>query len=397
MTPTRTTHRTRTPAGSQWRRLLTLVVFTGLCPANGLETDPAAKLQRPPPNPLAQPSVSIIREPAVRAELRVNPAQAREIEKLLDDTDGPLWRLRDVLSDKSAQQIEEILARIDTELSRILTPAQTRRLSQILLRLHGPMALRDTAVAESLGLTDEQRTRLQLSLDRTQEASKALDQLALAGGSRADLDKLARQLAIRQQRDLNELLTESQRKQWAAMLGRPFDVSRITSVRFKAPELQPGDAWINSGPLSLAQLRGRVVMVNFYAFGCINCIHNYPSYKRWHDSYEPQGLTIIGIHTPETKAEHDLDAVRRKAAENGLAWSILVDNERKNWTAWANAVWPSVYLVDKKGYIRYWWYGELNWEKNKGEALMRSRIEELLAEPPIAASQPSSARRADHP
>ena len=89
----------------------------------------------------------------------------------------------------------------------------------------------------------------------------------------------------------------------------------------------------------------------------------------------------MGIHTPESEGERNVDAVRAKSTEEGFEFPILIDNERQNWTKWGNGIWPSVYLIDKRGYLRYWWYGELKWQGNDGEAAMRRCIEELLAEP----------------
>jgi peroxiredoxin len=91
-------------------------------------------------------------------------------------------------------------------------------------------------------------------------------------------------------------------------------------------------------------------------------------------------LTIIGIHTPETNSERNLEQLRRKVEEAKFKFPIVVDNDMKNWNIWGNSMWPSVYLIDKHGYIRYWWYGELNWQGAEGERIMRRRIEELLAE-----------------
>ena len=88
----------------------------------------------------------------------------------------------------------------------------------------------------------------------------------------------------------------------------------------------------------------------------------------------------MGIHTPETEGEADLDNVRRKAKDERLAWPIAVDNHGKTWKAWDNQFWPTTYLVDKKGRVRYRWDGELNWDKTKGEETMRKKIEELLDE-----------------
>jgi hypothetical protein len=91
-------------------------------------------------------------------------------------------------------------------------------------------------------------------------------------------------------------------------------------------------------------------------------------------------LTIIGVHTPETEGEKVLENIRRKAKDSGLNFPIAVDSQLKNWNAWSNTIWPAVYLIDKKGNVRYWWYGELNWEGAEGEKFMREKIVELLAE-----------------
>ena len=102
--------------------------------------------------------------------------------------------------------------------------------------------------------------------------------------------------------------------------------------------------------------------------------------RGWQERFGKKGLTVIGMHTPETKRERSIDNVRAKVKENGMTYPIAVDNDRRNWKAWSNHVWPSVYLIDKKGRVRYWWYGELNWRGATGEAYLRGRIEELLAE-----------------
>lgn len=89
---------------------------------------------------------------------------------------------------------------------------------------------------------------------------------------------------------------------------------------------------------------------------------------------------MLGVHTPETDREREVESVRRDALDAGLTFPIIVDNEKRNWDAWGNSLWPSTYLIDKEGYVRYWWHGELNWQDAPGETLLRKRIEELLAE-----------------
>ena len=86
------------------------------------------------------------------------------------------------------------------------------------------------------------------------------------------------------------------------------------------------------------------------------------------------------MHTPETSAERQSDSVRTKVKEAHFDFPVVIDSDKKNWDAWGNSMWPSVYLIDKKGRMRYWWYGELNWKEAGGQRIMAAKIEELLAE-----------------
>ena len=92
-------------------------------------------------------------------------------------------------------------------------------------------------------------------------------------------------------------------------------------------------------------------------------------------------MVVIGVHTPESEGEHDVAEVAKKAKENGLEYPIVIDNDIQIWKDWGNRWWPSTYLIDKHGFVRYRWDGELNWKETKGEAIMRNKIEELLKEP----------------
>lgn len=97
--------------------------------------------------------------------------------------------------------------------------------------------------------------------------------------------------------------------------------------------------------------------------------------------FRDKSVVILGIHTPETSAEEDSSAVKTKAEGAAFEFPVLIDNEKANWNAWGNSMWPSVYLVDKRGYLRYFWPGELKWNGAAGDKWMAARIEELLAEP----------------
>ena len=145
-------------------------------------------------------------------------------------------------------------------------------------------------------------------------------------------------------------------------------------VREAAPEFAHSTQWLQSKPLTLASLHGQVVVVHFWTFGCINCIHNYPAYKAWQGKYAGKGVTIVGIHTPEFEGEADVQRVRAKAEQNGLKFPIAVDNDSQNWRNWKNRYWPSIYLIDKKGQVRYRWEGELDSGSPKGERDRKSVV-----------------------
>ena len=112
----------------------------------------------------------------------------------------------------------------------------------------------------------------------------------------------------------------------------------------------------------------------------MNCQRNYPWYTGWQKDFATRDFEIIGIHTPEFPQEREVDRIREQVAKANFKFPVVIDNDSKNWNTWGNSMWPSVYLIDKHGNIRYWWYGELNWQGARGDQIMRRRIEELLAE-----------------
>lgn len=120
-------------------------------------------------------------------------------------------------------------------------------------------------------------------------------------------------------------------------------------------------------------------------------MRNYPWYRGWKKDFPQNAFTVIGVHTPETKRERDLATVRSKAKEAKFSFPIVVDNKKQHWNAYGTNMWPSVYLIDKRGYICWFWSGELNWKGKKGEAMARKRIQQLLAEK--VASSPVSTKR----
>ncbi len=141
-----------------------------------------------------------------------------------------------------------------------------------------------------------------------------------------------------------------------------------------APELS-GDTWLNAeAPLRLADLRGKVVLVEMWTFGCINCQHVIPSLKDWNSRFQDQGLVIIGNHFPEFDYEADLGNLQDAVARNAIEYPVVQDNEGDNWRAFNNHYWPALYLIDKNGRIRYVHIGEGAYAETE------TAIQALLAE-----------------
>ena len=131
---------------------------------------------------------------------------------------------------------------------------------------------------------------------------------------------------------------------------------KVEKGQVRAPEI--GRVWLNSSPLSFRQLRGRAVLIDFWDYTCVNCIRTLPYVKAWHERYKDVGLTVIGVHTPEfTFAQYESN-VERGVREFGLTYPIVIDSNYEIWKAFANRGWPSKYLIDKEGYLRFGHVGE---------------------------------------
>ena len=139
--------------------------------------------------------------------------------------------------------------------------------------------------------------------------------------------------------------------------------------------------WLNTDGKKLEYQKGRVYVVEFWTFGCINCQRNLSAYARWQKKFTGKNVTIIGIHTPETAAEKKRENVLEQVKKLGITYPVLLDQEAVNWKRWQQQMWPAVYLVDKKGRARYRWLGELDWQHAGGEDKMAACIEKLLQEP----------------
>ncbi|MDE2768541.1 MAG: redoxin domain-containing protein, partial [Chloroflexota bacterium] len=141
-----------------------------------------------------------------------------------------------------------------------------------------------------------------------------------------------------------------------------------------APEFTGITAWLNSEVLTMDELRGRPVLIDFWTFGCINCIRTLPHVRAWHDAYAPHGLVIVGVHTPEFRHEYVEENVRESLPSRGVIWPVAMDNDYKTWRAYQNRFWPHKFLIDQEGRIRYHHIGEGAYQETE------KAIRALLAE-----------------
>lgn len=141
-----------------------------------------------------------------------------------------------------------------------------------------------------------------------------------------------------------------------------------------APEIIAGGKWFNSSPLTLQGLRGKVVLVDFWTYTCINCIRTLPYLHNWNEKYKNDGLVIIGVHSPEFEFEKIADNVAKAIKEFDIQYPVVQDNNFATWRAYSNSYWPAKYLIDKDGVIRYTHFGEGDYDKTE------QKIQDLLQE-----------------
>jgi thiol-disulfide isomerase/thioredoxin len=135
--------------------------------------------------------------------------------------------------------------------------------------------------------------------------------------------------------------------------------------RLRMPSLGGATRWLNSEPLGPAELRGRVVLVNFWTLTCINWLRQEPYVRAWSQAYRDDGLVVIGVHTPEFSFEHDIDRVRQATKERAIDYPVALDNDYGVWRAFDNNAWPALYFVDTDGGIRDQHFGEGRYEQSE--------------------------------
>ena len=153
-------------------------------------------------------------------------------------------------------------------------------------------------------------------------------------------------------------------------------------IEGEMPSLGGATAWLNSPPISLADLRGKVVLVDFWTYTCINWLRTLPYIRAWAEKYREYGVVVIGVHTPEFSFEHDLENVRQAVQDMRVDYPVAIDNDYAIWNAFDNHYWPALYLVDAQGRIRAHQFGEGAYESSE------MMIQHLLAEAGIGGIAP---------
>ncbi len=154
----------------------------------------------------------------------------------------------------------------------------------------------------------------------------------------------------------------------------PTSATAELPIEGKLPSLVGTIAWLNSQPLTVDELRGKVVLINFWTYTCINWLRQLPYVRAWAEKYQEQGLVVIGVHTPEFEFEKNIDNVRRASTEMRIDYPIAVDNDYAVWRAFGNHYWPALYFIDTQGRIRHHQFGEGEYEQSE------QVIQQLLSE-----------------
>lgn len=356
-------------------------LLTACCAFSLFHVDCEAKEAGPQPQ-IPAVLLQMIRDDAVHDELSLSDAQRGQIMEVLSTIDGRWFRSRNLPLAKQTPEIRALSETLKARLRDILSPQQFSRVGELERQALGTrMVMRDD-VAELLGLTTKQRATFRDAFVETDTQSKAAQKKQFDGQATPEATSAEiNRLKAKERQTLVDGLTQEQKAKLGSLTGNSFNFASVKRMYPMAPEFESaGVTWIQGGPLTLEQLRGKVVAIHFYAFQCINCQRNFPHYKAWHDDYANQDLVVIGIQTPETSAERKLDRVAAAVKSDGLEFPVMLDADSSNWKSWSNTMWPTVYLIDKQGFIRRWWQGELNWKGTPGEQQMRQTIEQLLAE-----------------
>lgn len=320
----------------------------------------------------------LIHAPEVQRELHIQDSGRDQLEDFLRQPGAAWMRVRSGPKARLDPVLDAGEVALAVHLSSSHGSNALHRLRQLELQAQRARALLRPDVATHLELTATQSDSLRQLFAATDlaESKTRPDHGWPLAADVAHLEALRKA----ERPSAEKLLQPDQRRRWTALLGDTRDTGAYRRIHPLVPELIAPSTWIAGSPVRLADLRGKVVVVHFYAFQCRNCQANFPIYRRWHERLRARGVEIVGIQSPETEPEKDPAKAREAAREAGFEFPVLFDPERENWRAWDNQAWPAIYLIDKRGYLRAWWIGELNFANVRGDQFLERLIDQLRAE-----------------
>lgn len=326
--------------------------------------------------------LGLIHAPEVQKELGLTAGEISDLEGFFGKVDEVWFRARLLPEEKRYETIALVEAQAMQWFEKNTSEEQMKRLRQIEARAQGVRMLLRPKLQTALKMDAQQKSKLIQLVQETEAAKKTVAEAMKKGSVSEKLQKAVAVATQREQEALKTVMRPEQLQMLQNFLGPAFETSSLSRIYPMAPELVAVSDWINSQPLTMEKLKGKVVLVHFYAFQCHNCHANFPHYQEWSKKYDDDQVVVLGIQTPELSRERDPAEVRAAAKQKNLTFPIMVDLDSKNWQAWGNTMWPTVYVVDQQGYIRHWWQGELNWDGATGDQTIEKIVDTLLAQNP---------------
>jgi len=323
-----------------------------------------------------QTLLGLVHAAEVQREIGLGGVKNAGFRDQLREIDGPWWRSRILPESERRVIVAKQEQRLLDLLGQTLAAEQIKRLRQLELQAQGPRVLLRSEVIDFLQLSGAQQAKFRTLFEKTEQLIAEANDPANQG----DAGRLsaARRAKSEELSSALKLLTAEQQRGLPRLLGADFETARLSRIYPLAPELIETGAWAGDGRVSLADLLGQVVLLHFYAYQCHNCKANFRHYVRWQQTLSKRGVAVVGIQTPETADERDPQKVAAAASEQGFEFPVLIDLKNGNWDAWGNTMWPTIYVIDREGYIRFWWQGELNWQGAKGDEVIEDLVEKLL-------------------
>lgn len=325
---------------------------------------------------VAQFLLPLVHSVEVQQEIGINDKNREQFEKGLRELDQLWWPSRVLKADEQRAVVTKLEPKLLELVDACCGKAAVKRLQQMELQAQSARIMARPDVINYLSLSPTQVRKLRAAFSAT-------DKLAESIQPQAPDPALMEQIKSSRESELREIqtnLTPDQLKSLPTLLGKIFESRELRRIYPLAPNFLDTANVIGTGQFDWSKLKGKVVLVHFYAFECHNCHANFPIYKRWFDKLNTKGVELIGIQTPETSNEKDLSKVVEAADQQGFKFPVIVDLNESNWKAWGNTMWPTVYVVDKNGYIRMWWQGELQYQGATGDRQIEKLVEQLLGE-----------------